>query len=98
MENVANIYTSQVPETRINTPLPRTQTPHLPPASYPPSSLPSPASPQPLFPASAFPCPAPVAEALQHKEPGGLLVMLQKQYNPVAFLDAHKEGNEQPLV
>lgn len=46
----------------------------------------------------AFPCPPPVAEVLQQEEPGGLPLMPQKQCNPVAFLDAQKEGNEQPLV
>lgn len=89
-----------VAETHINTPLPRTQKPHLGPVSCPLSSLPA----QPHFSLfsqhlhHAAPCPAPGAEALQHEEPAGLPLMPQKQCNPVAFLHARKEGNEQPLV
>ena len=82
----------QVAETHTNTHLPRTQKPYLPPAPIP--LCPAQPHPSASFPSTCFPCPSSNARGLQQEEPGGLPWMPQKQCNPDAFLDAHKEGNE----
>ncbi|XP_041582754.1 pollen-specific leucine-rich repeat extensin-like protein 1 [Vulpes lagopus] len=89
-----NIYSSKLLKP---TPTPTSQGHKNPTCLLPPflSAQPS-LTPQPLFPAPApcFPCPSSNARGLQQEEPGGLPWMPQKQCNPDAFLDAHKEGNE----